>query len=130
MNLLTKLALVIASLALLTSCYERKVVKLDYSERLKEKYYTPTGLPGEAHVGRTGTEDKYHGMHGEHAVKKPEAKPEEKKVEEKAPAELEEKAEEPKAEEKTEEKAEEKTEEKATEGDTGKEKSLEDAFKG
>ena len=88
MNVFVKLAIAIASLALLTSCYERKVVKLDYTEKVKTGYYTPNGLPGEAHVGRTEMEDKTAGYeHGTAAEghKAVEKKPEEAKPEEKKP---------------------------------------------
>ncbi|MBW2703933.1 MAG: hypothetical protein JRF33_24195, partial [Deltaproteobacteria bacterium] len=90
MNLVWKLVLGIGALALLSSCYEKKVVKLDYSERLKAGYYTPTGLPGDGHVGRTEIEDKYLGYDKDQEnpgeVKKPEVvKPEEKKPEEVKP---------------------------------------------
>ncbi len=95
MNFVWKLVLGIGALALLNSCYEKKVVKLDYTERLKSGYYTPHGLPGDGFVGRTPAEDKAHGYHEcpghEGDVAKPdqgkkidtpdEVKPEEKKPE-------------------------------------------------
>ncbi|MBN2493134.1 MAG: hypothetical protein JXR96_00980 [Deltaproteobacteria bacterium] len=85
MKKLWTLAIAIAALSALASCYERKVIKLDYSEKMQSGVYSPTGLPGAAHVGRTEIEDKYHGYEAPEGGSSPGVKPPEKKPEEKAP---------------------------------------------
>ena len=103
----------LTALAFFVACNKQTPPRLDYTEKDKKGDYSYHGLPGEAFIGGTPAEDKYHGYHthgDDHAKpaddkKKPdEKKPEDKKPDEKKPEDKkpeDEKPDEKKPEEKT-----------------------------
>ena len=93
MRKLVALGVALAALALVFGCNKQKPVKLDYSEKLQDGTYTPTGMPGDGTIGTPEHESKYtgyqHGKPGDPATgtPPPDQKPPEQKPPEQQPPE-------------------------------------------